>query len=184
MSMQANPTAQANDDVGLDRDLFLRMLLRDLAGNLQELIGQEASEGYMSLVGASLGDAINKMYLVMHDGDSLDIDRVAQVLVDLKEKIQGDFYIVEISDKAIVLQNRRCPFGDFVQGRTSLCMMTSNVFGRIAADNLGYAKVDIEQAIARGDPQCRVVVNLDREAEAGSEAREYFKIDLPVEVIG
>ena len=55
-------------------------------------------------------------------------------------------------------------------------MMTSNVFGSIAAENLGYAKVVLEQAIARGDSGCRVVVYL-KPSEAAQQAtgREYFK---------
>lgn len=48
-----------------------------------------------------------------------------------------------------MLGNRACPFGDKVIGHPALCMMTSNVFGSIAADNLGYAKVVVEEAIAR-----------------------------------
>ena len=52
----------------------------------------------------------------------------------------------------------RSPFAEKVVGRPALCMMTSNVFGSIAAENLGYAKVVLEQAIARGDSGCRVVV--------------------------
>jgi hypothetical protein len=31
-----------------------------------------------------------------------------------------------------------------------MCMMTSNVFGHIAVQNLGYAHVALEQTIARG----------------------------------
>jgi len=55
-------------------------------------------------------------------------------------------------------------------------MMTSNVFGSIAADNLGYSKVVIEQAIARGDAGCRVVVYLKPTPEAdAAPGREYFK---------
>ena len=55
-------------------------------------------------------------------------------------------------------------------------MMTSNVFGSIAAENLGYAKVDLQETIAEGDPRCRVVVHLKptEDAEA-SDGREYFK---------
>jgi len=52
-------------------------------------------------------------------------------------------------------------------------MMTSNVFGSIAADNLGYAKVAIEQAIARGDAGCWVVVYLKPTPEAeAAQGRE------------
>jgi hypothetical protein len=36
-------------------------------------------------------------------------------------------------------------------------MMTSNVFGSIAAENLGDAKVVIDRAIARGDKECKVI---------------------------
>jgi hypothetical protein len=55
-------------------------------------------------------------------------------------------------------------------------MMTSNVFGSIAADNLGYSKVVLEKTIARGDPGCRVTVYLQPTPEAeNATGREYFK---------
>ena len=54
--------------------------------------------------------------------------------------------------------------------------MTSNVFGSIAAENLGYAKVALEQTIAQGDPGCRVVVYLKTTDESEAAAgREYFQ---------
>ena len=73
--------------------------------------------------------------------------------MDLKRRIQGDFYVIEQDDEKIVLGNRACPFAEKVVGRPALCMMTSNVFGSIAAENLGYAKVVIEQAIAQRRPR-------------------------------
>ena len=72
--------------------------------------------------------------------------------------------------------NRACPFGDKVVGRPSLCMMTSNVFGSIASDSAGYAKVAIEKAIARGDAGCLVTVYLrPSEPAAAAEGREYVR---------
>jgi len=57
-----------------------------------------------------------------------------------------------------------------------MCMMTSNVFGSIAAQNLGYAKVELQQTIAQGDPGCRVVVYLNPVGQAQhAKGREYFK---------
>ena len=54
-------------------------------------------------------------------------------------------------------------------------MMTSNVFGSIAADNLGYAKVELQRTIAAGHEGCRVVVHLKHaEAARRAEGREYF----------
>lgn len=100
------------------------------------------------------------------------------MLVDLKRRIEGDFYVISQDDEKIVLGNHACPFGDRVHGRPALCMMTSNVFGSISASNLGYAKVALEETIATGSPGCRIVVHLKPTAEAArSDGREYFKPD-------
>ena len=160
----------------LERDVFLRTLLRHLAGTLQNVVGLEEASGFISVVGQEMGDEINRGYKGALGVDSLTREQVADVLVDLKRRIQGDFFVIEQDDNKIVLGNRACPFAEKVIGRPALCMMTSNVFGGIAAENLGYAKVVIEEAIARGDEGCRVVVHLKPTLEAEAAAgREYFK---------
>lgn len=163
-------------DIPLERDLFLRNLLRHLAGTLQNVVGLEEASGFVSVVGQEMGDEINQSYKDALAVSNLNKEQVGQVLVDLKRRIQGDFYIIEENDEKIVLGNRSCPFADKVVGRPALCMMTSNVFGSITADNLGYSKVVIEEAIARGDAGCRVVVYLKDTPEAkAAQGREYFK---------
>lgn len=160
----------------LERDVFLRTLLRHLAGTLQNVVGLEETSGFISVVGQEMGEEINRTYKDALAVSNLSQAQVADVLVDLKRRIQGDFYIIEQNDEKIVLGNRACPFAEKVIGRPALCMMTSNVFGSIAADNLGYSKVVIEEAIANGDPGCRVVVYLKSTPEAeASHGREYFK---------
>lgn len=159
----------------LERDVFLRTLIRELAGTLQDVVGMEEASGFISVVGQRVGDQINESYRNALAVSNLSRDQVARVLVDLKRRIQGDFFIVEESDEKIVLGNRACPFAEKVIGRPALCMMTSNVFGTIAADNLGYSKVVIERSIAQGDSECRVVVHLKPTPEAEvATGREYF----------
>jgi predicted ArsR family transcriptional regulator len=160
----------------LERDLFLRALLRELAGTLQDVVGLEEASGFISVVGQRIGDWINEGYRAALGVERLGRDQVAAVLVDLKRRIQGDFYVIEQDEKRIVLGNRACPFGDKVIDRPSLCMMTSNVFGAITAQNLGYAKVVIEEAIAQGHAGCRIVVHLQPSPEAqAANGREYFQ---------
>ena len=162
--------------IPLERDVFLRTLLRHLAGTLQKVVGLEEASGFVSVVGQEIGDEINRTYKNALAVENLSREQVAEVLVDLKRRIQGDFYVIEQDDEKIVLGNRACPFAEKVIGRPALCMMTSNVFGSITADNLGYAKVAIEQAIAQGDPGCRVVVYLKPTPEAeAAQGREYFQ---------
>jgi predicted ArsR family transcriptional regulator len=166
----------ARAEVPLDRDVFLRTLIRELSGTLQDVVGLEEAAGFVSLVGQRIGDQINAEYKQSLAVENLSRRQIAEVLVDLKRRIQGDFYIVEETDEKIVLGNRACPFAEKVIGRPAMCMMTSNVFGVIAADNVGYAKVSLEQTIANGDPGCRVVVYLKPTDEAkAAKGREYFQ---------
>lgn len=163
-------------DVTLDRDLFLRTLIRELSGTLQDVVGLDEAAGFISVVGQRIGDRINADYRRALGRDTLDRPQVAGVLVDLKRRIEGDFRVVSQDDDRIVLDNGRCPFGDKVLGRPSMCMMTSNVFGVIAAENLGQAKVELQDTIAAGAPRCRVVVHLRATPEAeAADGREYFR---------
>ncbi len=172
----ASVSAASQVEIPLDRDLFLRTLLRHLAGSLQDVVGLEEASGFISIVGQQIGDQINNAYRSALEAPVLNRQQVADVLVDLKRRIQGDFFVIEQDDEKIVLGNRACPFGDKVIDRPALCMMTSNVFGSIAAENLGYAKVILEKTIAQGATGCRVVVRLKHsDADDGAPGREYYK---------
>ena len=163
-------------NVPLERDIFFRSLLRELSGTLEQVVGVRDASGFVSVVGQNIGDNINSQYKAALNTSRLSREQVTAVLVDLKRRIEGDFYVIEESDEKIVLGNRACPFGDKVHERQSLCMMTSNVFGAIAADNLGYAKVSLEKTIAAGDNECRVVIYLRPCDETErADGREYFK---------
>jgi len=161
-------------DLPLERDAFLRHLLRELSGTLEEVVGVEEAAGYISVVGAAMGEHISAQYRRALAVERLDRARLGAVLVDLKRRIHGDFRVVEESEEHIVLENAACPFGDYVEGRPSLCMMTSNVFGAIAAESLGHAAVRLDRTIAAGDGFCRVVVLLRPQEVAPPGVREYF----------
>lgn len=153
-------------------------MLRELTGTMQDVVGHQEASGFIALVGARIGDEFDRLYREAFEQRRLQRDQLSAVLVDLKRRIGGDFYVEEEGPDRIVLGNRACPFGDQVKGRPALCQMTSNVFGRIAAENLGYAKVDVERAIADGSPGCRVVLYLDPDGSgAGRPGQEYFQVD-------
>lgn len=176
MSTNIAESSVASLGIELERDVFLRTLIRELAGALQEIVGIEEASGFVSVVGQNMGRQIEEMYKRGLQVSHLNREQVAAVLLDLKRRIKGDFYIIEESDEKIVFGNRACPFAEKVIGRPAMCMMTSNVFGSIAANNLGYSKVQLQQTIAEGHAQCRVVVYLKPTAEAAAaKGREYFK---------
>jgi hypothetical protein len=48
--------------IALERDLFLRTLIRELAGTLQDVVGLEEASGFVSVVGQRVGEQINQSY--------------------------------------------------------------------------------------------------------------------------
>ncbi len=166
-------------DIPLEHDDFLRDLIRELSGLLEEMVGPEETAGFISVVGQRLGNRINQLYRQESNTQKLDHQQVANVLTDLKRRIKGSFVVEKQDNNKIVLVNKHCPFAEKVKDRTSLCMMTSNVFGVITADNLGYAKIDLEKTIARGDPDCRVTIYLNPNSEETrtAQGREYFEAE-------
>ncbi|WP_455208682.1 methanogen output domain 1-containing protein [Kaarinaea lacus] len=166
-------------NIPLERDGFLRNLIREQSGLLEDMVGLEETSGFISVVGQNIGSQINQLYRRELKLPKLNREQVSEVLADLKNRINGEFVIEEQDDTKIVFKSKVCPFAEKVKDRSSLCMMTSNVFGVIAADNLGYAKVDLEKTIARGDMHCRVVVYLepDNEQTKAASGREYFEAE-------
>lgn len=142
----------------LTAESFFGDMIGHLSGALEDVIGVEEAAGFVTGVGSAIGNEIADAYDVRRQ--SKPASRVAEVCCDLKARIGGAFEIRAIDDATIVLTGRRCPFAGREVGRPSLCMMTTNVFGRIAARAAGYANVRIDGALSMGDPHCTVVISL------------------------
>jgi hypothetical protein len=69
-------------DVPLERDVFLRTLLRELSGTLQEVVGIEEAAGFVSVVGQSMGREIDGAYRSALRVDRLSREQVPEVLVE------------------------------------------------------------------------------------------------------
>ena len=163
-------------DIPVERDIFLRKLIRELSGSLENVVGIEEASGFISIVGQRIGDWMNDEYQKACQSSQLTVSQLPWVLIDLKKRIQGDFYLISQDDEKFVLGNRRCPFGELVKERPSMCMMTSNVFGTITAENIGYSKVNVCESIACGSNECRVVVYTKQcDAADDDSGREYFQ---------
>ncbi|MDO8213198.1 methanogen output domain 1-containing protein [Conexibacter sp. CPCC 206217] len=150
---------EVRPDGFFDRESFLRALVVQLAEAVERNEGPDAAAAAIAQVGADVGGRMEDEYRRVEGvvGD-LGPAQIADLYVRLKAAIEGDFYVIDADDERIVLGNRTCPFGDVVRRAPGLCRMTSSVFGGIAARNTGGASVVLEERIALGDPECRVVV--------------------------
>ena len=156
----------------IDKDGFLGDLLRVLVRSLQDTIGLENVQQFVAIAGSSLGDRINRAYCNSLAVAKLSRAQIAQVMIDFKSRIGGRFYVIAEDNRHIELGNKSCPFGERAVGCEGLCMMTTNVFGVIAAENTGYSRVFVKESIARGDPECRVIIHLDPDNNA--QGTEFF----------
>lgn len=171
---------QSNSYMNLDgnqrnRELFLRELVSELSSALQSVVGMREAEGFVKIVGLKIGEAIYQDYSADAGDEKWSTQELADVLIDLKRKIDGGFSVESIDEHKVILVNDRCPFGDLVKGRPSLCQMTSSVFGKIAAEQFDYALVEIKEAIANGDDRCRVLVHLTPPGEGQAEGVEFYR---------
>lgn len=160
-------------DVALNSDSFFKQLITEMTRTLEDVVGVEEASGLISLVGNTIGRHINQDYAEKLQQASLPFSIIPEILTDLKHRIGGEFQVESLSSERIVLVNTHCPFGKSVVGKPSLCMMTSNVFGRVVADNLGYARVFLDDTIASGADSCRITIEL-MPSQHTDEGREYY----------
>lgn len=85
-------------------------------------------------------------------------EQYADVIIDIKNRIGGNFSRASSADGTIRVVNSRCPFGDSVHEAPELCRMTASVFGGIAARNFGYGKVELRKRIALNHDCCEVCI--------------------------
>ncbi len=172
----ALPLPQEADAGGFfGRESFLRAMVVQLADALERDHGPLAVQQAVAAVGTAVGARMEEEHrraagLV----GRLTPGQMADLYVGLKRAIDGDFYVVEASEERIVLGNRRCPFGEAVRAAPGLCRMTSSVFGGIASRSAGSASVLLEERIAVGDPECRVVVTLGAERSRIGAAEHWY----------
>lgn len=157
---------EVGPDGAFGREAFLRALVVQMALSVDYLGGPAVAESAITQVGTDVGGQMEAAYRLAHSVvGRLTPAQVADCLVRLKHAIDGDFRVVEANADRVVLVNDRCPFGEAVRRAPALCRVTSSVFGGIAARNSERgARVVLEERIALGDDQCRVVVRFDVEA--------------------
>lgn len=162
--------------IDLERDEFMRQLITSLGHLNETILGSDVAGAYIMNVGLSMGAAIEQSYKRFWQIDRpFTLDEYTHVIIDLKQKIHGNFSLVSQDPTRVVVRTTSCPFDTLVHRSPSLCFMTSSVFGGIAARNFGYAKVILQKRIALGDDGCYVIVHLTPSPEAKQAiGREYF----------
>lgn len=158
----------------IDKESFYLKLLLDLNATMEEVIGVEESRAFTNIITDRVATFYQSCYKNVIDQTTLTTEQIAYMLIDIYRRLGGSFTIQEFTPNKIVFANTYCPFGDSVKNHKSMCALTTNLFGKITADNLGYAGIDLEKAIAAGDDECRVVVYLEPKPNYSGNLSEFF----------
>jgi len=162
--------------VALSETTFLRKFVRHITGTLEDVVGLEEATGYIATVAQRMGEQINETYRLSLGLDRMNRQQLCKVITDLEKRINGCAEILFENDEKIILEGCVCPFGNDVTDRPSMCMLTTNMLAVIIAENLGYAKVSVEESLAQGDTGCKVVIYLQPGDECNSAVgREFFR---------
>ena len=165
--------------VSLDRDIFLTSLVGELESTLKDTVGPDEASGWINAAGERVGERISEGYKSALAVRELPRARISEVLVDVSRRVASGYEALEEEDDRIVMINRTCSCGEKGPGHASMCTMTANVFGAIVAENLGYARVSLERKTIDGVPACVLHIGLQPSAQAGGQAREYFRGGRP-----
>ncbi len=160
-------------DLDVTAPLFLRDATVALAAELESTIGLVEASYLIGQAGNELGQSIAETCVRQLGELPVEPDALANLLVEQSAQIGGGFAVESVEDDEIVLVNTQCPFSDRVEGHPSLCMMTTNILGRVASEALGYASVTVDEALATGHNRCRVRLCLSQEQSI--EGFEFFR---------
>ena len=129
-------------------------------GHLVGLIGADVAGG-RSLEEAAARAGATVAAREAHRADlQSDARSLADLLVEVEDRLGGDFEVVTAQADRAVIRNRRCPFGP--AAAPALCRFTSALAGGLAARAAGEADVNVVESLAAGDHECRIVVDLTR----------------------
>ncbi len=174
--------------IDLNRDAFMRQLIVALSHLNEHTTGSESAGMYIKSIGLSMGAAIEYEYKKFWGIDRpFTVDEYAHVIVDLKQHIHGNFFLIYKDEEKVIVKTTSCPFDEIVRESPALCFMTSSVFGGIAARNFGYAKSVLHKRIALGDtinvdgenvPGCHVTVYLQETEEAKAARGQEYTLNM------
>lgn len=153
MNEMDNPNKSLKN-ISFTPESFFQTFILELAGLLQDVYGVEETSRLMKVTTQNVTPRIIKMYKETFDTVQCTQHQLLEMFAGFMNRIHGDFYI---EDNAVpVIANRRCPFGEQAAGKTSLCMMTTEIANGFLIQMDENVTIELKQSIAMGQPECKL----------------------------
>lgn len=156
---------ESKPSLELTREVFLEMLL-SLFCSIEESQSVDSHDSSIRRVAESMGQRISEIYRNYWGlNRTFTPGEYAALLADFEHRIGGDMTVVSADGEKVDLKGENCPLAGGPSLSTSLCGVTSAVFGSIAAKNFGYGKV-VTGFSPNKENHCRLTVYLKKTPEA------------------
>ncbi len=121
-------------------------------------IARDVASGWgLDAAAARAGATLAARVAPVH-GDLEELKTAVSAFVAAERSLGGEFEAVHLEASRAVLGCRRCPFG--TAPPPDLCRFTSALAGGLGARLAGSAEVVLDERIAMGDHQCRLVLDV------------------------
>lgn len=164
----------------LTPERYLQLFIMQTGGMAQG-VNCSSLESFIKKIVLNSSEALEDIYRESHGlNDILSMQEYADLLVNLKNSIGGEFKVIEINENTLNIQTTKCPFGELIESTPALCHMTSSIFGGIGARNYGYAKVELRKRIALGSDHCEICIHRNPQASEQIIGDEYFSDGIKI----
>lgn len=149
-----------------DQDL-LQATLRGILDSVGAVLHPSALRQSLRRIGITLGRQASEQYRLVN-GVSYPFSRkdYAHCLLSLKELWGWECVMLDESANSLSLRIPSCPFGSSAARGSELCELDSAMYGGIAAEQFGYAKVCLKRGCGTLPQNCLVTIHIRKTDES------------------
>jgi signal transduction histidine kinase len=151
----------------LTRESLMLQLITHLSKLTYSLFDDHFSREYIMAASLRMAQAIDKKCKEAYGNDDhLSLEQFINLQLSTSDKL---FHLTEKAENKVVVCSNTCPFEKIINEVPNLCMVTSAIFGGIAALNFGFSKVSLRKQIVLGDSCCEVCIYVKNDEESAQE---------------
>lgn len=161
-----------------ERDL-LQQTLGALLTSLRTTLHSSLVERMYRSIGVQLGRQVCERYRLVH-GLSRPLSskrEYGRCLQSLEESLGWPCRATEEAADWVRFEIAQCPFGSGASSATDFCRLTSGLFGGVAADQFGYAKVCLQRGQGIPPRNCCITVYIRHTDESAAVEGDVYQQD-------
>lgn len=144
--------------IPLNPESFFRSFIVELSCLLNDLYGIDTTAKIIQTTTQNVSTTIIQMYQDALETSQFSNQQVVEIVQDVMNRINGDFYLEKNTIPVILIKNQRCPFGNEVKRNPALCMITKEIHQSFFKETELEVSININQSIAEGASNCFIEI--------------------------